>query len=135
MAACLVARGGTPVYSINIPAYINTTFSSEATMIWKAGPFAIGEACYWPNGNGYEFNGEFAGEPRQASTFFAFGKTSISVPLSPRRTAFVGATLLLVFGIVLGGLFAMRCFKSADREERDKRGRNDGNCRRRRAWA
>jgi hypothetical protein len=115
VAASLVARGTTPVYSINIPSYVNTTFSSEAKMIWEIGPFAIGEACYWPKGNGYELNGEFAGAPRQVSTYFDFGKTSFSVPLSPRRTATVGATLLFAFSIVFGGLVTRRCFKYAAR--------------------
>lgn len=117
VAACLGARAGTYLYSQNISSYNNVTFSSEALIIWEVGPFAIGEACYWPDVNGYELNGEFAGEPRQAFTDLDFGKTSISVPLSPRRTALVGATLLLVFGIALGGLFAKTCFKSAVSEE------------------
>jgi hypothetical protein len=108
VAACLIAANGQQVYSANVCSYLNipeTNFNWMATIIWSDGPFTVGESHYWTDANGKKRLGSHsANDPVRSSTYFAVGFHTVTVPLSPRRTVYVGGMALLVIGTVLGAL-------------------------------
>ena len=114
VAACLLARGATSIYSQNVGSFLNVPIISEASTIWQIGPFAVGESHYWIDASGNMLTRVHeAGDPVRSSTWFVFGETSISVPLSPSRLEIVGATVLFGLGAILTGMLAKKCVKSA----------------------
>jgi hypothetical protein len=112
VTACLAAGCSSHVYSTNSMR----PMASEPSGIWQVGPFEIGEFHYWPNGNGYELDGNYVGEPVQISTYFKIDSHTVTVPLSPKRAASVGATVLLGLGGILSGLVAKKSLRSAASE-------------------
>jgi hypothetical protein len=109
IAACLIARGASQVYSQTIVPFVNiaeTNITSEASVIYEVGPFTVGESHYWTDTHGNTlYCSHKADDPLQSSTYFMFGTAGITVPLSPKRTAIVAMTIsLLALGAILSGV-------------------------------
>jgi hypothetical protein len=102
VATCLVGRGARFVYSQN-------DMTSASSPIWEIGQFEVREYRYWTDASGHILNGpQELDHPVRSSTEFSFGAHSITVPLSPKFAAIVGAIGLVILGLFVNGLLIRR---------------------------
>ena len=102
VAACLVGRGAPFVYSTN-----DMTWASSR--IFEVGHFEVREYRYWTDASGHTLKGSTdIDHPIRSSTAFSFGAHSITVPLSPKYTAAVSATGLVILALFINGLLMKR---------------------------
>ena len=124
VASRLVARTSAQVYSQNVGSFLlpettNSTYWSSvsechgiimapgdvrlSSTVWQKGPFTIRESRSWTN-VAVLSDDIPPGHPVSSSTSLICCTYSITVPLTPRQIAVVGAVGLVVLGLIVFGL-------------------------------